>query len=225
MINIDVLIPILLIAISIISGIAFYFFTEVNLTTAQKKTYINQFISFLINFVLFIWLGKVVLNATTIFEDPFAVLARPSDAKTFYFAVILLMINISYHILRHDLNVVPFVYRSLPILIVSSFTYEFIKITFLDNKSTWPYLTLLFLLVLFSFFAFEKMKSYIFIYIVSTGWLVGQFIISLFSPYIVFFQYMINEFFIIVTFVLLHLFLIYFYKKYKKQQNGMGDYK
>lgn len=210
--NIEVFIPIGILLISFIIGITLYYVIS-SQPKAEKKQELDMMISFLINFVLFIWLGKVLLNLTLFLQEPLVVLARPSDGKTFYLALVLITINILYHVLRKGLKVIPLLYTLTPVLVGASFIYEFLKVVLLTNTSTWGYLTLLLLLLIVVVSLYEKIRADVFVFMVMNIWIIGQFILGFIFPYIVVFTYLISNLFLGIVFVLLFVAFVYNYKK------------
>lgn len=212
MINFQALLPIGVIILSFIVGVILYYVLSI-LSKAEKKQQIDALISLLINFVLYIWLGKVLAHLQQFFRDPLAVLARPSDAQTLYIALILVTINILYLVVYRKVKVSGLMYTFVPVFIGASFTYEFIKIVFLSNTSTWGYLSLLLILVIGMVSLYEKIESTLFIVIIMATWIIGQFILSFLFPYIVVFTYLISILFLGIAFVLLFIYFVYNYKR------------
>src|SRR5690625_476361 len=92
----------LLILSFIIGGIFFYVMSVE--TKEIKKQQIELIFSLLINFIIFMWIGKIVQHVPLIFKDPLAILAYPSNSVSFYFATGLIIINLIYRVVRHQEN-------------------------------------------------------------------------------------------------------------------------
>src|SRR5690625_3616935 len=75
--------PIAHIAGSFIAGFIFFYLMSA-LSKAKKKQQAEEVTSLLINFVIYIWIGKILLNFLTFIKDPLAVLAYPSNSHAFY---------------------------------------------------------------------------------------------------------------------------------------------
>lgn len=208
----QVLISIGILVVSLLAGIVFYYMISTK-SQLEKKAEMNTLISFIINFVLFIWLGKVLINLPLLFSDPFVVLARPSDSKAFYVAVSLIMINVIYHKVRHKLNVMELLHGFIVFFIAASFMNEFIKIIALGNSNTWGYLTFLLGLIVVIVLLYDKMERDYFIYLVSATWLLGQLVLGIFAPYVIVFTYLISNVFLIVCFIGLVILIGYQWKK------------
>src|SRR5690625_1193530 len=78
-----------------IIGLMFFYLTR-PLSHVEIKQQIEEVISLLINFVIFIWIGKIVFRFSIFIEDPLAILAYPSDSSAFYVASLLIVVNIVY---------------------------------------------------------------------------------------------------------------------------------
>ncbi|WP_010648806.1 MULTISPECIES: hypothetical protein [Oceanobacillus] len=84
-----------IIALSFAVGfLSFYLLSD--LTREQKKLQVEEIISQLFNFVIFIWIGKILINLSTFISDPLSILAYPSDSKSFYFAIVSIALMLLY---------------------------------------------------------------------------------------------------------------------------------
>src|SRR5699024_4541182 len=108
---------------SLLIGIVFFYITNQS-TKQEKKQQLDQFISYLINFILFIWAGKIIIHISIFFQDPFAVLAYASDSRSVYIATILLVLQLIYRKIRKQLSVSQLVNTMIPIFLATSFIYE-----------------------------------------------------------------------------------------------------
>src|SRR5690625_5351516 len=95
MVAVQVLSSIAMIIFSFVGGFILFYFTS-PLSKIKKKEQMNEMVNQLINLVLFIWLGKIVLNVSTFIQDPIAILAYPADSNAFYFGTILTLATIVY---------------------------------------------------------------------------------------------------------------------------------
>lgn len=201
--------------VSFLVGLVFYYILS-NKSKSEKKTEMNTLTSFIINFILFIWLGKVLINLPLLFSDPLVVLARPSDSKAFYVAMGLIIINIIYHKVKHKLDVTALIQNLLVFFVAASFTNEFIKISVLDKTSTWGYLTFLLLLLVVIVLIYDKISRDYFIYLIASTWLIGQFILGIIFTHIVVFTYLISNVFLLVCFIALMILIGYRWKRKTK---------
>src|SRR5699024_7227882 len=74
---------------SFIAGLLFTYITSIASKTTRKKQ-LDAIISIVINLIIYIWIGKILANISLFIEDPFAVLAYPSDGKALAIALALL---------------------------------------------------------------------------------------------------------------------------------------
>ena len=118
------LIEIGILAISIGAGLlTFYLWSDI--PQEQKKAQLNEIVSQLINFIIFVWIGKIVMNISLFISDPLAVLAYPSDSKAFYFAVALTTTVLVYKKFRKEYDMYQLFESFLPVFIVGSFVFAF----------------------------------------------------------------------------------------------------
>lgn len=212
MASVQVLASIAIMIISFIAGISFFYFIS-PLSKTDKKQQIEEIISQLINFVIFIWIGKIILNIKLFVSDPLAVLAYPSNSYAFYIATLFITLNVGYKMKRHKLNAKKLLATFIPIFLVSSFVFEFIDIVWNGNIYSWEYLGLLtLLLILFITFqektSFMKLTYYLFL-----GWSVGKLILAIIHPFTAVFGYTISPWFLIVLSILLMMLIIFSVRK------------
>lgn len=200
MFRLQALIPIAIILVSFLIGIVFYYVISQQ-SKVEKKAQIDKVTSYLINFVLFIWVGKIIGHISLFVTDPIAVLARPSDAFALYIAMILITVNVIYDTMKRKVRPGELLYVFIPIFISASFVYEFIKIALLNNTNTWGYLTLLFILLIGVVSLYGKMEDDLFIILMIFLWILGQFVLSYTSLYIVIYSYLISRLFLVVIFI------------------------
>src|SRR5690625_1095176 len=84
-----------IIVISFIVGFAFFYITS-PLQKELKKAQLEEMFSQLVNFIIFIWVGKIILNFSIFIDDPLAILAYPSNSEAFYLAVLFSAILLFY---------------------------------------------------------------------------------------------------------------------------------
>src|SRR5690625_2609412 len=100
----QVLLSIAIIIISFVIGFIFFYIIS-PLSKEEKRKHIEELVSLLINFIIFIWVGKIIMNLAIFISDPLAVLAYPSDSSAFYIACLLIILNIIYKTKRHGFQV------------------------------------------------------------------------------------------------------------------------
>src|SRR5699024_377189 len=86
--------------IAFIIGMLFYYMTTSEKDRKKKQHAIDLALSYIINFVLYTWLAKIVVLFSLFIKDPFAVLPYPSDSRMFYLANVFLLIHIVIQIKR-----------------------------------------------------------------------------------------------------------------------------
>ncbi|WP_085992653.1 hypothetical protein [Oceanobacillus senegalensis] len=89
------LLSILVLVSSFLIGIIVFYMMS-SLTKDEKWIHIKEIVSQLIDIVIFIWIGKILLNLFTFVNDPVAVLAYPSSKDAFYIAIVLFTILLYY---------------------------------------------------------------------------------------------------------------------------------
>jgi hypothetical protein len=189
------LIMIGIVAISVLAGlISFYLMTDS--PKDVKKKQIEEFISLFINFVLFIWLGKIIANWKIFISDPLAVLAYPSDSDAFYLAVLFSVTVLVYKSKYKKINVKEFFDSFIHVFLIASFVYEFIQLVWKNNPFSLSYLVLFTVLLILYFLLRERMTTTTLIIVILVGWTCGMIGISLYHPYITMFDYMIAPWFV-----------------------------
>ncbi|SHF83316.1 hypothetical protein [Ornithinibacillus halophilus] len=182
--------------ISFIAGFLFYYVIS-PIERLEKKKHLEEVLSMLINFVVYIWISKIIINIGLFFTDPIAVLAYPSNAQAFYLATVLTGIHIAYKVRKHNWDVMRFISTFTFVFIAASFCYEFIQIMWVGDTYTWLYLIVLFVLLLGVVVLHNKISINTLIFSTWVGWVVGQLILSLLTPFITVFGYMISPVFLI----------------------------
>lgn len=201
-----------IIIISFIGGIIFYYVTNPLLKEAKKKQ-LEDTLSLLINFIIFIWLGKIIANFSLFIRDPLAVLAYPSDSRAFYIATFLILINVIYRIRRHAFQLPPCVQSFIPVFFAASFIYEFIQMVMRKNAYSWGYLSLLLILIIVYVLLVERHLSEQGNYFLLALWGFGQLTLSIVLPYTTVFGYMIAPWFFLSIFILSLIMYVYSRKR------------
>jgi len=191
---------------SFLIGIIFFYITNQS-TKQEKKQQINQFMSYLINFILFIWAGKIIIHIQIFFQDPFAVLAYPSDSKSVYIATILLIIQLMYQKVCKQLSVSQLVNTFIPIFLATSFIYEFIALTMMNSKTALQNLLLITVLVLAYLFLHDKLKINYVTSLISFIYCVVHIVFYFIGDYTIVFGYMLHP----IYFMSILLLIMYNY--------------
>src|SRR5690625_5171379 len=102
--------------ISFLAGFAFYYFTNQK-GKAEKRKMIDQFLSLIINFIIYIWLGKIIVHILLVFKDPLAVLAYPSDSKVLFVATILFAGHLVYFLFKRKKEMLEQLRAAFPMML------------------------------------------------------------------------------------------------------------
>lgn len=203
----SIFISIAIMIVSFIGGLSFFYVSSYQ-PRKVKKQQLDQLMSFLINYIIYIWIGKVLAHFTTFIKDPLAVLAYPSNSTAFYYATILIVVHLLYRMRHKKAEMFIVLQTSLPVFLSASFLYEFLQVIVAKNQISWGYLTLLMVFILLYLFMQGKgsirNRSLIIFYM----WIFGQFLLSFYSN-ITIFDYMISPIFLICLFVIVLFFQMF----------------
>ncbi|GAA0287343.1 hypothetical protein GGQ92_000848 [Gracilibacillus halotolerans] len=176
--------------------LSYYLFAEQS--KKEKKKHIEEIISQLINLVIFIWVGKILLNLSIFLSDPLSILAYPSDSSAFYFAIGLSSITFIYQSIRKKKEIIPIIEAFIPIFLISSFVYEFSQYVINDNATSFGYIILLGILIILFLFLNVSHKLLALVMV----WSVGLLILSTIQPFVMVFGYIMEPWFIGLLFVM-----------------------
>ncbi|MFD2759404.1 hypothetical protein [Lentibacillus juripiscarius] len=179
------------------------------LSKEQRKEYLEEMISQLINLVIFVWVGKIILNFPVFIEDPLTILAYPSDSDSFYLAVLFSVVLFFYKSSKWKLDTLVFLESFLLVLLTASFTYEFIQYIWNDNQFAFGYLILLTVLLLIFIFMQKRFASGTSILVILTVWSLGVLLLLLIQPFVTVFGYMITPWFLGLFFVIGFSYILY----------------
>lgn len=190
---------------SFMIGLLFFYFLS-PLNKKEKKFQLEETVSLIINFIIFLWVGKIIINFSQFIRDPLAILAYPSNSSAFYIACFLIILNVIYKVKRHKFQFRPLLTSFIPIFLVANFVYEFIQIVIYGN--TWTYMALLLVLIMLYLLLFEK-RPHILSYVLILSWSIGQLVFSFIFPYTTVLDFMLSPWFfgvvIIITLVFLNI--------------------
>lgn len=189
-----------IIAISVAVGfIVFYILSEA--PKEEKKKQIDELMSLLLYFIVFIWIGKILLNFPLFIEDPLAILAYPSEANAFYLAVLFTGIIVRYKTVRNKLQLIPFANRVMFIFFATGTVYEFIQFAWNNYPYAFGNFVLFSTLFIIVFILRGRWKKS---YLLGVGWggfVIGMYVLNIVHPYVTLFGYMMNPSFIALLFV------------------------
>lgn len=183
-----------IIAISFIAGIISYYFLS-ELSKEQKKKQIDEVISQLINFILFMILGKVIINWEIFISDPLAVLAYPSNSAAFYFAFFLSSMVLVYKAKFKKMDITSFLGAFFHVFLTAAFLYEFIQLIWKNNSLNFGYLVVISILLVLVLFLRERLSIYQLNLMAVAGWSAGVLGLSLYQPFITVFGYIVSPWF------------------------------
>lgn len=206
-----VLKSIAILIVSFLAGFLFFYVTS-SLSKIEKKQQLEETSSQLINFVIYIWLGKIVTNIQVFVQDPLTILAYPSNSAAFYVAALFSMVTIGYKVKKHDFHVAPFLKTFIPVFLVASFVYEFIEIVLSGHSFGWGYLGILAVLIIIYLVLDDRITHEGVVYLL-IGWSVGHLILAWCLPFTTVFGYIISPIFFIVLMIVLFVLLIFNRKK------------
>ncbi|MDY0406477.1 hypothetical protein P5G51_014890 [Virgibacillus sp. 179-BFC.A HS] len=184
----------------------------------QKRKYMEELISQLINFIIFIWVGKIILHFSIFVTDPLAILAYPSDSGAFYFAVLGVAIVLLYKSKQHKTDMRGVIQSFIPVFLVASFTYEFIQLVWNDNTYAFARLIVQALLLVLWFSTLGRVQTMIQFMVLLTGWTIGMLVLWVLQPYVSVFGYIMAPWFIGLFFIFCMLFNIW--TRRKRGYNG-----
>lgn len=196
--------------VSISFGFLIYFVVA---DQSNKKTYMEQLMSQLMNFVVYLWIGKILLNVSLFIKEPMTILAYPSDSNAFYIAVLFSIVTVGIQMKRKKIDINPFLHAFMFVFLLSSFMYEFIQIVWNDRLFSIQYIGLLAFLII----VFIAIRSYTTIYvsniIMVIGWTLGMWGLSYMMPVTMVFNYTIASWFLELFFVFCLLVIIFSRRK------------
>ncbi|MFS0688684.1 hypothetical protein AB1K89_05510 [Sporosarcina sp. 179-K 8C2 HS] len=98
------------------------------------KGFVSRAVSLFTDFIVFLWIGKIVGNFSLLIRDPFAVLAYPAGSQSFYIAVGLTAVSLLYR-RKRETNSAGFKVFLLQVLLLSAFFYEFLQYFYARHDS------------------------------------------------------------------------------------------
>lgn len=202
-----------IIVLSLVMGfLSFYLLS--NLQKKNKKFYMEELASQLMNFVIYIWISKIILNFSVFIKDPLAILAYPSDSKAFYLAMFFTLVTIAVKSKRKRIDISPFFTSFIYIFLTTSFVYEFIQVVWNENTYLINYMGLLAVLIVALVIMRgriddDKLNNLIFI-----SWTVGSLFLALTMPLMMIMGYTISPWFLVL--ILLFTLLLIVIKKREK---------
>ena len=194
------------IVISFVVGALFYYVLKED-TRQNKRKQIEEVGSQIINFIMYIWIGKIILKNPPFIKDPMAVLPYPSDSKAFYFATICIFIHIYLKFRNKQEEKFQLLQTFLPIFIVSQFTYEFMQIVFFEMKPNWLLLIFYACLIFLYMILNNKLSERKIQLTILTFLLMGNSLLAIFTRTYVF-GYPLHAIYFVLMFIWMLAFII-----------------
>lgn len=208
--SITVLKSIILLVISFLAGLG-YFYIQSEQSKAIRKKQLEATSSILINIVIYIWLGKVIANLPKFIDDPLAILAYPSNSTAFYIASILGLINIMINVRKKKVLLNTYIIAFIPVFIGASLIFEFVNYINSGTINNLTYFILLVVLVSLQLLMYKKTSIIKLNLIIVLIWAFVKLLYSIIFSYTTIFNYMIHP----LYFIIIILITIY-YMKMKK---------
>lgn len=186
---------------SFVIGIGYYYFQS-NQSKSIRKKQIEATSSLLINIVIYIWVGKVLVNLPKFMSDPLAILAYPSNANAFYVASVLGLINIIINVRKKKVTLKTYIEAFIPIFIGASVVFEFINYINNGTINHLTYFILLIILVGMQLLLNEKTSIVKLNLILVIIWSLFKLVLSLMYNYTTIFNYMIHPIYFMVMIII-----------------------
>lgn len=193
---------------SIIVGLLIYYWISPS-NKEEMKIQFEKVVNFLLNFIIFMWIAKVVLNITIFIKDPLAVLAYPADSTAFYLAIIASFTRLVFK--QKNLNLFNFLSVLLPVVLTASFMFEFTQFIQDHNWYSLTNMIVFMILVTFFYYFIDKISPLNLYLILLISWLTGTLIMYFTQPYVSFFGYLLSLPFIL-SFFLFNLSVLIYHK-------------
>lgn len=206
-----------IIVISFVVGFIFFYLIS-HLSEEHKKAQIEEMVSQLINFIIFIWIGKIILNFSIFIKDPLAILAYPSNSGAFYIAILLSTILLFYKAKKKKFDVLQLITSFLPVFLLASFLHEFIQLIWNNNTYSFGYLTLSTILLVLLLLTNGQLTSRNLIITILISWSLGVLILAYTQSFVTVFNYILAPWFI-VLFLIINLLFIFGTKKNLNKRN------
>jgi hypothetical protein len=189
------------------------FYLMGDLSKKNKKIYMEELASQLMNFVIFMWIGKILFNFPVFIKEPLTILAYPSNSYAFYLAVFVSAITITIMSKRQKIEIVPFFNAFTHVFLVASFVYEFTQIVWNNNTYSIRYMGLLAVLIIATVFMRDRIAIYRLNIIMLVGWTLGTLGLAFIMPFTMVFGYTMAPWFLGLILVICLMVIILKRKK------------
>jgi len=184
----------------------------------RKRQLLDGFLSLTLNFVIFIWIGKIASQGLRIFHDPLATLAYPSNALAVYIATGLFISHLIYRRMHKQTRDEILIPVAIPVVFATIFIYESIQILLYSDKTSLMFVVFLMVLLLIQLFRPEHLQDlntgiYLFL-IFLLGCIV--FAITVGNGYATLFNYRLHLLYYISLFILIFSSFMYMKRRLNK---------
>ncbi|HLR59508.1 MAG TPA: hypothetical protein VK094_03460 [Pseudogracilibacillus sp.] len=179
-----------------------YFYIQSDRPKKTRKKQIEVVSSILINIVIYVWVGKVLVNLPKFISDPLAILAYPSNANAFYVASVLGLINIIINIKKNKIDLNTYIEAFIPIFIGASLIFEFINYIQDGTINSLMYFLLLILLIGIQLILHKKLSVVKLNLIITIIWSSVKLVLSLIYSYTTIFNYLIHPIYFVIIIIL-----------------------
>ena len=174
-----------ILVVSFILGIIFFRFIS-PFTKEETKKRIDEVVSFLIGFVIALWIAKIMLNLPAFISDPRAMLAYPSDSNAFYLAFVIMIIYTRIRVVKDYQHLITLQFTFITIFISATFIYEFVQIISGNLMQSPLQLAIHLIMLGFIVVYVNKKKLGLIVFVSILGWSLGMWILSLFTTTTIF---------------------------------------
>ncbi|MBS4220993.1 hypothetical protein KHA96_22115 [Bacillus sp. FJAT-49711] len=175
----------------------------------KRKASMEEVLGQLINFTIFIWIGKIILNLRIFIEDPLAILSYPSNSNAFYLAILLSVITIVIQYNRGKVDALLFSVAFTNIFLTASFVYEFMQVIWNKNTYSIGYMGL----VAFLNIAFVVIRKFVcpcrLNLLIFLGWTIGSFSLAVIQPILMIFGYTVGPWFLVLILIICCFLMVY----------------
>lgn len=186
------------IAILIVStaGAMGLYYISFNISKKEKKQHLEIVTSYGIQFVIYMWIGKVLVSLPKAIADPLSVLAYPGDSWAFYTATFLTLLHLLIQSKRQKVQPKQLFQGFVPIFFFASFIYEFIQISVEGTPLNVYFLgiTAITLVMMFVYQTKEMAAVGSWLMIV---WAAGSSLLGFIEGYVVIFDYVLQPWYFI----------------------------
>ncbi|MGM8214603.1 hypothetical protein ACLIA0_03410 [Bacillaceae bacterium W0354] len=202
--------------ISFTLGFVFFWFMS-PFTKDEKKKLLDQTFSYLIFFVISLWIGKIITHFNIFLYDPRAIIPYPSDSSAFYVAIIISVVYFIIKTVRNSESVTPLLLTMMFIFLSASFMYEFFYMIVGDSFNRWEHLALLLILLGAMTILLDRLSSLNLLIIILFSWSLGKLLITFLGNSNIF-QFHLDPLFYGIILFLSILLIIYRKKVFRKWQ-------